>query len=280
MEWRAIEGDDIFQHDGNTYVKQGDMNYIASLGRRKPRKIVVRSVADLLEIVERDVPGDWIFRGHSSHFWTLTAGAHRLSDAAKIPKSDVPSFEKELLTEFKRRARIFLSSPPKSEWEWLVIAQHFGLPTRILDWTENPLVALYFAVRDVDQLSRDGMLFAYRHGAAALDVDSTLDPFSISQIELLRPPHLDQRVIAQQSMFTVEPADLEKGGGRESSDIRYWHVSANHKIAIREQLSKLGVAEGILFPGLPSIAADVKAASMRKILADRVANLKPKTESV
>jgi FRG domain len=152
----------------------------------------------------------------------------------------------------------------------MVIAQHFGLPTRILDWTENPLVALYFSIRENKGTSRDGMLFAYRHGADAVDIESTISPFAISQIELLRPPHLDQRVIAQQSVFTVEPPGLTKEGGGESSDLRYWHVSANHKDEIREQLAKLGISESTLFPGLTSLAEEIKANAIRKNLAEQI----------
>jgi hypothetical protein len=233
VKWSVVEGDDVFVYNGRQYVKQGDLNYLASLGD-DPKNIVIRSVADLLEIIARDAPGDWIFRGHSSCRWHLIAAVHRLAEKSGLSRERVVAFERGLLSEFKRRARIFLQSRPSSDWEWMVLAQHFGLPTRILDWTENPLVALYFSVRDTS-LSDDGMLFAYRHGAGEIDIESSSDPFVIKQIELVRPPHLDQRVIAQQSVFTAEPHHLSKGGGRKESDVRYWYVSVNHKKEIKHE---------------------------------------------
>jgi hypothetical protein len=204
VKWRIIEGDDVFEYNGQEYVKQGDLNYVASLGS-SPKSVVIRSVGDLLEFIKRDAPGDWIFRGQGSCRWNLMAAAHRRTTDLTLKLEELVALERKLLNEFKRRARIFLQSRPSSDWEWMVLAQHFGLPTRILDWTENPLVALYFAIRHCDDLSNDGMLYAYRHGAREIDIESGSDPFSIGQIELVRPPHLDQRVIAQQSIFTAEP---------------------------------------------------------------------------
>ena len=256
VKWNVVEGDDVFAYNGHQYVRQGSLNYIASL-RDDPKNIVIRSVADLLEVIARDAPGDWIFRGHGSCRWNLKAGAHRLTEDSDANPEAILAFERELLSEFKRRARIFLQSPPSSDWEWMVLAQHFGLPTRILDWTENPLVALYFSVFPRAELFDDGMLYAYRHGSKEIDIESASDPFAIRQIELIRPPHLDQRVIAQRSVFTAEPRDFAKEG-REKSELRYWHVSVNHKKDLRLELIKPGISESSLFPGLASLAAEIK----------------------
>jgi hypothetical protein len=127
-----------------------------------------------------------------------------------------------------------------------------------LDWTENPLIGLYFCVRDIKEDTDDGMLLAYKHGAEEIDIGSTTDPFSIAQIELVRPPHLDQRVIAQQSVFTAEPVGLQKGSGRKESAIRYWNVSARAKHDIKRELAKLGISESTLFPGLTTLAAEIR----------------------
>jgi hypothetical protein len=269
IKWRVIEGDDIFEYSEDEYVKQGDLNYIASLGEN-PQAVVIRSVADLLEMIKRGDSGkDWIFRGHSSSFWGLQAGVHRLINNAASDVESIVNKERSLLTEFKRRARIHLQAPPSSDWEWMVLAQHFGLPTRMLDWTENPLVALYFSVRDRQEVSNDGMLYAYRHGVQEIDIESSGDPFAIEQIELVRPPHLDQRVIVQRSIFTAEPPRYDKRAGK-ASNLRYWYVSATHKTEIRRELTKLGISENSLFPGLASLAAEIKEELIHPNLAKRI----------
>jgi hypothetical protein len=258
VTYTIVDGDDLYQYGEQEFLKQGDMNYLSSLGD-EPKNIVIRNVSDLLEILERDAPGHWIFRGHSSCKWELSAGVHRNRGGARIPDEEMVLYEQRLLGEFKRRARAFLSTPPNSDWEWLVLAQHFGLPTRLLDWTENPLVALYFAVSENDGWCDDGMLYAYRHSAPEIDIHSSTDPFAITRVELVRPPHLDQRVIVQQSVFTAEPRQIVHDEKRDRSDLRYWNVSGIAAAEIKEELLKLGISRSTLFPGLEALAADIRS---------------------
>jgi FRG domain len=91
------------------------------------------------------------YRGHSDSGWMLLPSMYR-------PGVDFNK-ERELFRDFKIRMSTEGAFNPQNEMDWLFIAQHHGLPTRMLDWTENPLVALFFAVENYSN-GKDGKIFA------------------------------------------------------------------------------------------------------------------------
>ena len=81
------------------------------------------------------------FRGHINADWKLTPKLYR--------KPFIGADENEIRHEFQSRAlQLIQTRLPANKWEWYFLMQHYGVPTRLLDWTENALIAMYFAVED------------------------------------------------------------------------------------------------------------------------------------
>ncbi len=111
------------------------------------KEFKINSIAELLKKLptvcepEKTV---W-YRGHADHTWHLKPS---LSRWKKLES------EAQLIKHFILNAFQFLDKPPETEWEWIFLMQHYRVPTRLLDWTESPLVALYFALLDVPSSPR------------------------------------------------------------------------------------------------------------------------------
>src|SRR2546421_5802056 len=124
--------------------------------------------------------GMYIYRGVSnklSYFLKPWIG--------RLPNYSIDK-EIDLFEHFKLKANQF-TTKSYNDYEWLVMAQHHGLPTRLLDWTFNPLIAAFFAV-DKNE-SKSGRIYAYRPDKYSfVDFSEEKSPFEINRIKFLIPP--------------------------------------------------------------------------------------------
>jgi hypothetical protein len=84
------------------------------------------------------------YRGTSSSSHALRSSLYR--HPTKTDIDDLLALEKRLINRFKQRSVPYTTRYLRDDWEYLFLMQHFGVPTRLLDWSENPFIALYFAV--------------------------------------------------------------------------------------------------------------------------------------
>ena len=156
--------------------------------------------SDYIKIIdEYDKPG-WVFRGVISKKYELVPKVGR----QQFRNNYSLRSEKLLLRIFKQRAIAHVPFIPKNDLEWLALGQHHGLPTRMLDWTTSPLVALYFAVnKDINDDSAVYARHVPRRGK------EEFDPFAVKEVRKYYPPHITPRIPAQQALFTVQPSPTE-----------------------------------------------------------------------
>lgn len=222
----------------------------------------------------------WLFRGMPRNSDLLTGLNYLQHESSKL--------ERHLFRNFRKYARNDVGAED-SIWFWLALAQHHGLPTRLLDWTYSPLVALHFATCDDSASNADGVVWNIDNRATSqflpealksllseegilafttemLDqVATTLDQFdALSQnpfVIFLEPPSIDARIVNQFALFSVMSdvnCRLDHWLEQYPTVYRKIIIPADLKREVRDKLDQANITERVLMPGLDGLCQWLK----------------------
>lgn len=258
------------------------------------RELAIRSLGELIDAVTPREPDPVTGRRRDTGVYhgVSAAGRPLLTSLDRLGGLDPPHtkahLEAHILRNFARYSRPHLPNAVGNDWELLVIAQHHGVPTRLLDWSYSPLVAAHFATasavaeRDCALWRLDWQLvhraFGLQGLALLIQDLMTSDAFGTGHpilpwdlfrgtdrafAGLIEPPSLNQRIVAQAAVFTIcsdtsqsFDAFLEE---RDLGDALTKFVIPGEAVAsVRDQLDMAGIEERRLFPGLDGVAASIR----------------------
>lgn len=214
------------------------------------KEIEIKTFSELHDVIEKYDARTVIYRGIKSVNYPLIPKVGRI-DPPQSAKSREGN-EREMLRLFKEQSLPYLEFMPDNDWDWLTLGQQYGLPTRLLDWTANPLVACYFAVEE--QSEDDSVIYAYRN-ESYVEVAKHLDPFKYNRVGKFLPKHLSRRITTQGGLFTIHPEPYEPFA---SEDMEKIVIPNAIRSTLKKTLNKYGVDRFALFPGLESLAAHIE----------------------
>ncbi len=224
----------------------------------------------------------YVYRGIPNADYKLLTSLRR--NCGKKQKN----LEQHILDNFSKYAENEAPSMLTSVWKRMILGQHHGLPTRLLDWSRSPLVALHFAMTESDYSQMD------KHDAAVWRIDlpdiktylpdeyrkvlddanssvytmdqlnqitgGSLDKYDndmgSSGMVILEPPSMDQRVVNQYSFFSVVPSGMEDVDGflGETGNTVKYVISKDIRWHLRDALDQMNINERMIYPGLDGVA--------------------------
>ncbi len=183
----------------------------------------------------------------------------RSSSMKRRTKKEAILFEEgRMFAKFKERAVANLSSIPTNDWEWLALAQHHGLPTRLLDWTLNPLVAAWFAV-EKKKFVGDSAVYIYTLKEIIKPEQmqcKSFTPFSVDSVARFFPPHLTPRIRVQAGLFTVHPHPWQVLPDDDS--LVQLRIVSHFREKLKRILYRYGVHSQSLFPDLDGLSKHLR----------------------
>lgn len=213
-------------------------------------------LADLIEHFSFFSGYDWLFRGvtDATHGLVPKIGRKKTramkKDYITKTRSLVPyriEDERAVISMFRQQARAHLTFAPENKLQWLAVAQHFGLPTRLLDWTDSLLVAAWFAVEKGGAKKMDSAIWVTKE-VPSVEIEFSGDPLDLDSPKAYRPPHhVSPRIGAQASVLMICPNPTQE---LSLPSARKIVIDRLAEFTIKKRLTACGMNRRHLFPDL------------------------------
>ena len=224
----------------------------------------------------------YLYRGMPNSSFKMETSLHR--NCKHLQKQLEPA----ILENFAKYAVIGDPTIAESVWRQMILGQHYGLPTRLLDWTHSALVGLHFATAEdnmalmekhdcmvwrIDMNEMHRLLpnryqeIVNRKQSTIFSVDMLLEAAdSLSEYDsdmgdsamvIIEPPSINQRIVNQYSFFSLVPmqmTDIERFLDEHTENTVKYIIRADLRWRVRDMLDQLNMSERIVYPGLDGLS--------------------------